>query len=52
MTPVTELKIASGKCAKAIGDRSAETAKTAETFGATKWSSNIKRLGGRRRTGS
>ena len=65
MTPVTELKIASGadwriacgNCGNSfglhpvIGDWSAETAKTAETAGASKWCSNIKRLGGRRRTG-
>jgi len=51
MTPVTELKFANGKCAKAIGDWSAETAKTAETFDATKWCSNSKRLVGGRRTG-
>ena len=36
----------------AIGDSSAETAETAETSDANKGCSNIKRLGGRRRTGS
>jgi hypothetical protein len=35
----------------AIADGSAETAETAQTAGETKWCSNIKRLGGRRRRG-
>ena len=36
----------------AIGDSSAETAETAQTAGSMKSCSNIRRLGGRRRTGS
>jgi hypothetical protein len=35
----------------AIGDSFAKTAETAQTPSSTKWCSNIRRLGGRRRTG-
>jgi hypothetical protein len=50
LVPDTPIGVGLRKLRK-FGEESAETAETAETLGVTKECSNIKRLGGRRRTG-